>query len=57
MILRNGKVVDYRRRIPVGIQVVVSFLEWHRICPDLVQESRKSFGLAASLVSYTETGT
>jgi hypothetical protein len=47
MILRNGKVVNYRRRIPVGIQVVVSLLEWHRICPDLVQESRKIFRIGS----------
>jgi hypothetical protein len=39
--LRNGKVINHRRRIPVGIQVVVSSLEWHRICPDLVQDSRQ----------------
>ena len=41
MSLRNGKVINHRRRIPVGVQVVVSLLEWHRICPDLVQESRQ----------------
>jgi hypothetical protein len=41
--LRNGKVINHRRRIPVGIQVVVSSLEWHRICPDLVQDSRQIF--------------
>ena len=39
--IRNGKVINHRRRIPVGIQVVVSSLEWHRICPDLVQDSRQ----------------
>lgn len=26
--LRDGEVIDHRRRIPVGIQVVVSSLEW-----------------------------
>jgi hypothetical protein len=41
MSLRNGKVINDRRRIPVGIQVVVSSPEWHRICPDLVQDSRQ----------------
>ena len=37
--LRNGKVINHRRRIPVGIQVVVGSLKWDRICPDLVQDS------------------
>ena len=41
MSLRNGKVINHRRRIPVGIKVVVSSLEWHRMCPDLVQDSRQ----------------
>ena len=26
--LRDGEVINHRRRIPVGIQVVVSSLEW-----------------------------
>ena len=34
--LRNGDVIDRGRRIPVGIQVIVSPLEWSRSRPVLV---------------------
>jgi hypothetical protein len=37
--LRNGDVINHGRRIPVGIQVVVSSLEWSRSREELVQVS------------------
>ena len=39
--LRNGDVIDQRRRIPVRIQVVVGSREWSRGRPSLVQETRE----------------
>jgi hypothetical protein len=40
-LLRNGYVIDYGRRIPLRIQVVISSLEWTHSRPVLVQVSRK----------------
>jgi hypothetical protein len=39
--LRNGEVINHGRRIPVGIQVVVSSLEWSRNRVELVQVSNQ----------------
>ena len=34
----NWDVIDHRRRVPVGVQVVVCFQRPFRCCPQLVQE-------------------
>jgi len=41
--LRNEHIINHGRWIPVGIQVVVSSLEWSIGCPVLVQESKLVF--------------
>ena len=35
--LRKGHVIDYRRRVPVGIEMVVGSREWPHSRPKLVQ--------------------
>jgi hypothetical protein len=56
MSLRNGNMINYRRRIPVGIQVVVGLLEWHRICPEFVQDSRKILRIGGYSVFISRNG-
>jgi hypothetical protein len=42
-------VIKHRGRIPVGIQVVVSSLEWSRSRPELVQDTREVLRIGSYL--------